>query len=113
MVPTPQENLRHHGEALATGDLDGIISDFTDDAVLITPQGTFRGTAGAREAWLRLLADLPNPKVDASSVVLEGDVALMAWAASSDKGRVDDGIDTVVVNGEGIKVMTVHYTPAR
>jgi ketosteroid isomerase-like protein len=86
MVPTPQEILAHHGEALGAGDLDGIASDYTDDAVLITPQGTFRGKAGARAAWRQLLDDLPNPKLDVSSVVMEGELVLMAWRASSDKG---------------------------
>jgi ketosteroid isomerase-like protein len=110
---TLQEVLGHHGDALAAGDLDGIVADYTDDAVLITPQGTFRGRAGAREAWLRLLGDLPDAKVDVSSVVVEGDVVLMAWAASSDAGRVDDGIDTLLVGADGIRVQTIHYTPVR
>ena len=112
MARTVQEILRHHGEALAAGDLEDLVSDYTDDAVLITPQGTFGGKAGARDAWLGLFGDLPNAKVDVASVIIENDVVLMEWSASSDKGRVDDGVDTLVVGGDGIRVQTVHYTPA-
>jgi ketosteroid isomerase-like protein len=110
MARTPQEILQHHLEAIAGGDLDGILADYGDDAVLITPQGSFTGTAGAREAWLQLLGDLPSPKVDVTSVVAEGDAALMKWAASTDRGQVEDGVDTYVMGGDGIRVQTVHYT---
>jgi len=110
MARTTQEILQHHGEAIAAGDLAGILADYTDDAVLITPQGTFTGAAGARDAWLQLLGALPNPQVDLSSVVVEGDVVLMTWSAVTDDGRVDDGVDTLIVSGDGIRVQTVHYT---
>src|SRR3954454_11810606 len=113
MARTAQEILGHHAEVLAAGDLEGIVEDYTDDAVMITPRGTFTGKAGARAAWLGLLDDLPNATVAVNSVVIEGDVVLMAWAASSDKGRVDDGIDTLILGSDGIRVQTIHHTPAR
>jgi ketosteroid isomerase-like protein len=110
MARTPQEILQHHGETLGAGDLEGVLADYTDDAVLITPQGTFTGAAGARDAWLQLFGDLPGAKVDVSSVVVERDVVLMKWTASSEKGRVEDGVDTMLMSGEGIRAQTVHYT---
>ena len=117
MARTPQEVLQHHGDALGAGDLDEILADYTDDAVLITPQGTFTGTAGARDAWLQLLGDMPNPKVEVTSVVIEGlvdgAVVHMRWTADTDQGRVDDGVDTLVLDPSGIRVQTVHYTSPR
>jgi len=110
MARTPQEILQHHGASIGAGDLEGILADYPEDAVLITPHGTFRGTAGAREAWLKLLGDLPNPKVDLSSLVVEGELVLMKWTASSDDGRVEDGIDTMVLSPDGIRLQAVHYT---
>ena len=110
MARTTQEILQHHGAALGAGDLEGILADYTDDTVLITPQGTFTGITGARDAWLQLLRDLPNPRVDVSSVVVEGVVVLMEWTASTDKGRVDDGVDTLVMDGDGKRVQTLHST---
>src|SRR5690242_4979266 len=110
MARTTQEILQHHGETLAAGDPEGILADYPEDAVLITPQGTFTGTAGAREAWLTLLGDVPNPKVDVTSVVLEGDLVLMEWTASTDRGRIEDGVDTMVLGPDGIRRQTIHYT---
>ena len=112
MARTPQEILQHHGESIGAGDLEGILADYPEDAVLITPHGTFTGTAGAREAWLKLLGDLPHPKVTLSSLVVEGELALMKWTASTDNGRVEDGIDTMVLSPDGIRLQTVHYTLA-
>jgi ketosteroid isomerase-like protein len=110
MARTTHEILQHHGEALAGGDLEGILADYTEDAVLITPQGSFTGTAGAREGWMRLLGDLPDPKVDVSSVAVEGAAALMTWTASTGRGQVEDGVDTFVMGDDGIRVQTMHYT---
>jgi ketosteroid isomerase-like protein len=110
MARTPQEILQHHGTSLGAGDLDGILADYPEDCVLITPQGTFTGAAGARDAWLQLLGDLPGAKVDVWSVVVEGDIVLMKWTASTDRGRVEDGVDTMVLSGEGIRAQTIHYT---
>ena len=36
---TPQEVFQHHAEVLIGGDLEGIVSDYSDDAVFITPAG--------------------------------------------------------------------------
>jgi ketosteroid isomerase-like protein len=32
---TPQEVFQHHAEALVAGDMDGIVSDYSDDAVFV------------------------------------------------------------------------------
>jgi hypothetical protein len=39
MARTPKEIFQHHGEALVAGDLDGIMADYADDSVYITPRG--------------------------------------------------------------------------
>jgi hypothetical protein len=37
MARTPQEVFGHHAQALMAGDVDGIVEDYTDDAIFITP----------------------------------------------------------------------------
>ena len=46
MPRSPQEVFQHHAEALGAGDLDGIVEDYSDDAVFITPDGIKRGKGG-------------------------------------------------------------------
>ena len=50
MARTPQEIFQHHAEVLIAGDIDGIVSDYADDAVFITPAGVERGKDGVRAA---------------------------------------------------------------
>jgi ketosteroid isomerase-like protein len=111
MTRTPQEVFAHHGKALAAGDLDGIVADYTDDSVLITPAGAARGRDGIRQTFAKLLDDLPNAAWDLKTQIFEGDVLFLEWAADSATNRVDDGVDTFVFRDGSIWAQTVRYTP--
>jgi ketosteroid isomerase-like protein len=108
---TPQEVFAHHGEALGAGDLDEIVVDYADDSVLITPAGAARGKDGIRNAFARLLDDLPNAAWDLKNQIFEGDLLFLEWAADSAVNRVDDGVDTFVFRDGMIWAQTVRYTP--
>jgi ketosteroid isomerase-like protein len=111
MTRTPQEVFAHHGKALAAGDLDEIVVDYADDSVLITPAGVARGKDGIRQAFAKLLDDLPNAAWDLKTQIFAGDVLFLEWAADSAINRVDDGVDTFVFRGGSIWAQTVRYTP--
>jgi ketosteroid isomerase-like protein len=89
---TPQEVFQHHGEALMAGDLEGIVSDYADDAVIITPDAVRRGKDGVREAFTQLLSDVPDAEWEVPTQVVE------------------DGIDTFVFRDGMIRAQTVRYT---
>ena len=108
---TPQEVFAHHGRALAAGDLDEIVVDYADDSVLITPAGVARGRDGIRDAFAKLLDDLPNAAWDLKNQIFEGDVLFLEWSADSAVNRVDDGVDTFVFRDGMIWAQTVRYTP--
>jgi ketosteroid isomerase-like protein len=110
MTRTPQEVFQHHVEALGAGDLDGIVYDYTDDAVLITPAGTVRGKDGIRAAFVGLLADIPDAAWTLKTQIFEGDVLFLEWAAVAAATKVDDGIDTFVFADGMITTQTVRYT---
>src|SRR3954447_6257263 len=78
---TPQEVFQHHAETLMAGDIDGIVSDYADDAVFITPDGVLRGKDGIREAFTNLLGDVPDAEWQVPTQVFEGDVLLIEWTA--------------------------------
>ena len=110
MTRTPEEVFAHHAQALGAGDLDGIVADYADDAVFITPAGTKRGKNGIREAFTQLLADVPNAAWELKTQIYEGDVLFLEWAAVSAATKVEDGIDTFVFRDGLIRVQTVRYT---
>jgi hypothetical protein len=110
MSRSPQEVFQHHGEALMAEDLDGIISDYADDAVFITPDGVLRGKAGVREGFTQLLSDLPGASWELPTLLFEDDILLLEWKAESESVKADDGIDTFVFRDGLIRVQTVRYT---
>ena len=107
---TPQEVFQHHAEALVGGDLEGIVSDYADDAVFITPDAVRRGKDGVREAFRQLLSDLPNAEWEVPTQVFEDDLLFIEWRATAKEVRVEDGIDTFVFRDGMIRAQTVRYT---
>jgi ketosteroid isomerase-like protein len=107
---TPQEVFQHHAEVLIAGDLEGIVSDYADDAVFITPAGALHGKDGVREGFKKLLADVPSADWAVPTQIYEGDVLFIEWSADSASTRVEDGIDTFVFRDGLIRVQTVRYT---
>ena len=110
MARSPQEVFRHHAEALGAGDLNGIVDDYTDDAVFITPAGVKRGKDGIREAFTQLLSDVPNAAWDLKTEIYDDDVLFLEWAATSAATKVEDGIDTFIFRDGMIRLQTVRYT---
>jgi ketosteroid isomerase-like protein len=114
MKRTPQEVFQHHAEALIAGKLDDIVADYADDAVFITPSGVLRGKDGIRQAFTKLLSDLPNAEWAVPTQIFEGNILFIEWSADSADTRADDGIDTFVFGKDGeIEVQTVRYTLQR
>src|SRR5450759_27588 len=108
---TPQEVFAHHGSTLGGGDLEGILEDYSDDAVLIVQSQVYRGKDGARQVFTQLLADVPEAEWNLSTVFAE-DVLYLEWSANAKAvgRRVDDGIDTFIFSDGQIRVQTVRYT---
>jgi hypothetical protein len=102
--------MEHHGQVLAAGDLDGIVSDYAEDAVFITPEGVLHGKDGVRQGFVKLLDDLPSAEWELPTMLFEDDVLLLEWKAESAKTQADDGIDTFVFRDGLIRVQTVRYT---
>jgi ketosteroid isomerase-like protein len=114
MARTPQEVFQHHAEALIAGKLDDIVDDYADDAVFISPSGVLRGKEGIREAFTKLLNDLPNAQWAVPTQIFEGNVLFIEYSAESADTKTDDGIDTFVFGDDGqIQVQTLRYTLQR
>lgn len=109
MARTPEEVFDHHAQALMAGDIDGIVEDYTDDAIFISPAGVKRGKAGVRQAFTDLLADLPNADWNVKTL-FEEDVLFLEWSAVAAQTQADDGLDTFVFRDGQIRVQTVRYT---
>ncbi|MFE7565132.1 nuclear transport factor 2 family protein [Kitasatospora sp. NPDC057500] len=109
MSRTPREVFADHGERLGTGDLDRIAGNYTEDAVLITPDGEFRGHDGVRRVIGRLLTDLPQAEWSLTPQFADG-ILFLRWTAATATHRVADGTDTFVFRDGLISAQTVRYT---
>jgi hypothetical protein len=112
---SPQDVFNHHVQALGAEDLDEIVADFSDDAMLITPAGVLRGKDSIRQAFAGVLGEIPQATWDLKTTIFEDDILFLEWGAEGGGNRIEDGIDTFVFRDGLIRVQTVRYTlqPAR
>ena len=106
---TPEETFGHHAQTLMAEDLDGILEDYTDSSILISPSGVLRGKTAIRGFFADLLAALPQAKWDVKTTYVE-DILFLEWTADSAKGSVSDGVDTFVFKDGMIHIQTVRDT---
>jgi predicted SnoaL-like aldol condensation-catalyzing enzyme len=110
MTRTPQEVFAHHGRAMGAEDLDEIVADYANDAVLITPAGVKHGKDGVRAGFTELFKDLPSASWDMKTQIFGGDLLFLEWAAESATTRADDGVDTFVFRDGLISAQTFRYS---
>jgi predicted SnoaL-like aldol condensation-catalyzing enzyme len=107
---SPQEIFSHHAQALGAEDLEEIVADYSDDAVFVTPAGVQRGKDGIRQAFTKLLGEVPQASWDIKTTIYEDDILFLEWGAEGGGNRIEDGIDTFVFRDGLIRVQTVRYT---
>ena len=106
---SPQEVFNHHAQALGAEDLEEIVADYSDDAIFITPSGVLRGKDSIRQAFTKLLGEIPQAAWDLKTTLFEDDILFLEWSAEGGGNRIEDGIDTFVFRDGLIRVQTVRY----
>jgi hypothetical protein len=107
-----REVLEDHLELADTWDFEtDLARNFSEDVVLLTSYGIFRGIEGVR-AKVRLLAEhLPGGRWNYRNIMAEGELGFLEWSAEADNGaRVEDGADSYLIRDGRIRAMTIHYT---
>lgn len=106
---TAEEVFAHHGSSLGAENLEEIVSDYADDAILVVHGLVYRGKDGARQVFTQLLNDVPQARWDLNTVFCD-DVLYLEWKADGKGGKVEDGVDTFIFADGQIRVQTVRYT---
>jgi ketosteroid isomerase-like protein len=115
---TPQQVVAHHFAMIAAGDLDALVNDYTDDAVVITAAGVTRGKAAIRAQFAQLLrpaaaapgasgAVAPRAGPDIIEKHFAGDVAWLMWVRNAGKANEMRGVETYLVRDGRIRLETV------
>jgi ketosteroid isomerase-like protein len=97
-----EEVLDHHLEALQAGDLEAILSDYSDDAVMISPMGSVNGHDGLGGVF----GAIPTEFWEGFEVTqknCEGELAYIVWKTNT----LALGSDTMIVRDGVIVAQTV------
>jgi hypothetical protein len=98
-----QAVLNHHLEAFGQNDLDGIIADYTEESILITPDSTYKGLEQIRGLYEGLFPLFPTDGtvLELDKMVVDGSVAYIIWHASTPAIEVPFATDSfIVVDGK-------------
>ena len=110
---TTAEVVGHHLESMVGGDLEGLLSDYASDAVVITPSGTLHGTEEIKNFFIGFISSLPdgfiaNMELDVN--VADGEYGYIIWH-SGDAAPL--GTDTFhVVDGKFVMQTFAAYMPS-
>ncbi len=104
---TVEEILDHHAQAVKDGNLDEIIADYADDAVLISKDtGPVKGKEALRGFFQMLTGGLFAGGESTDLVrIIDGELVYLEWQVESAK-HVATGVDTFVVSGDRIRYQT-------
>jgi hypothetical protein len=93
--------LDHHLQTFQSNDLEGVMADYTEESVLITPDRTFTGLAEIRENFVGAFQALPNPgtTMTVTKSVISKDVAYIVWTATTPTLTFKYATDTFIVQG--------------
>ncbi len=105
------EVFEDHLDLALKGDVaTDIARNFSDECVLLTGYGVFRGHEGVREAADLLARQLPDARFEYVTRLFHDEVAFLEWRGYSEEAGVDDGADSFFIRDGRIRVMTIHYT---
>ncbi len=95
--------LNRHLESFARRDVEGVLSDYSPDAVLFVPDGPLKGPDAIRPLFESLVAEFAKPgsSFNLAQRSIEGDHAYIVWSAETADNSYEFATDTFVVrNGK-------------
>jgi ketosteroid isomerase-like protein len=109
------DTFNRHVASFQRADIDGVISDFADDAIVITPEGIFEGKDKIRSVYQALFDEFGNmaagdsPGIELDDMHTRGNLLFITWHAVSRKHEYPFGTDTFIINDNLIKRQTIAY----
>jgi ketosteroid isomerase-like protein len=95
--------LDRHLKAFAEYDLDGVLADYSPDAVLFVPTGPLKGPEAIKPLLQTLISEFAKPgsSFTMQQRSIEGDYAYIIWTAETADNSYEFATDTFVVwNGK-------------
>jgi ketosteroid isomerase-like protein len=100
------EVLAHHFKCFADRDLDGIMADYSADALFFTPDGVLHGPGAIRAVFEKLLGEFTKPGASITSKMrlTEGDYVYSVFTAEAPDNSYELANDVFVVRNGSIQM---------
>jgi len=98
-MTTTEDVLDHHLDAFTAQDLDETLADYTDDSVIITNMGVFRGLEEIEDLFAGLFEEFSQDgsRIDLDQKVIEEEYAYIVWNGETPENDYEFCTDTFVV----------------
>jgi len=104
-----EKTLLRHWRAFGAGDIEAIMADYAEDAVLITRDATLKGHAQIRSLFSQISENIFPPgstSLNLTNQVVEGEIAYILWSGSSPHYNAPLATDTFVMRDGKIVAQT-------
>jgi ketosteroid isomerase-like protein len=98
-MPTTGDVLDQHLRCFGENDLDGVVADYSSDAVLFVPDRPLKGPAAIKPFFQAFLAEFAKPGASLSmrERYVDGEYAYILWSAETADNSYEAATDTFVV----------------
>ncbi len=111
MQRSPEQIIKNHLQLAQNRRLEeDMQANYSADCILLTSYGAFEGYPGILKLARLLQLQLAGATYEYTNILVKGKVGFLEWKASCEKGFVEDGADTFVIEGGKIVAQTIHYT---
>lgn len=106
-IPSTESVVAHHMQSGNNRNVEEVMRDYADNAILISPDGVYKGKQAIRKSYEQLVAQGSESVITADRKVFEGEVGYVAWSMNAGQGPAVHGSDTFIVKNGKIVVQTV------
>ena len=95
---TTEEVFEAHREAIETLDLEKLMADYAEDALMVTVDGALKGRDAILNGFFKkIMANFPDAKVTYEKIVIEENICLIQWSADASAMRMPIGLGVLVI----------------
>jgi hypothetical protein len=94
---TTGQVFQAHVSAVHSGDVQQVMADYADDALLVTVDGAYVGKDAIQAFFTDQFNNQPITRVSIDHLVVENDTMLVEWSAESESANNPQAVDTYLI----------------
>lgn len=100
--------LMNHLNSFQKNDLEAVLSDYTNESILITQEATYIGVNEIRIFFTKLITHFPKEKssFELDKIAVENELGYIVWHAQTPSLEVSMGSDTFIIKDDKIYQQT-------